>query len=147
MTIASQVGQRTTIPGASAYRWYAPSGAVMPQAPHRVCAAVVSKTNTSASRPAAALPSRRRGSGVTACSSRIPKSFESDGDRCVTRLDEAVRHCLDERRGTAHEHARPLVYGPDVLTNDLRCEPAAQPGPTRRLLTCQGDRHPDPAFS
>src|SRR5215212_9808306 len=112
MTIASQVGQRTTMPGASAYTWYAPSGAVMPQAAHRVCAAVVSKTNTSDSRPAAALPSSRRDSGVTACSSRIPESFESDGGRQVTCLDEAVRHCLDERRGTADEDARPLVDRP-----------------------------------
>src|SRR5437870_2531304 len=117
MTIASHVGQRTTMPGASAYTWYTPSGAVMPHPPHRVCAAVASKTNTSDSRPAAALPSSRRDSGVTARSSRIPESFDSDGDRWMACLDEAVRHCLDERRGTADEDARPLVNGPDVFAD------------------------------
>src|SRR5687768_11765975 len=146
MTIASQVGQRTTMPGASAYTWYTPSGAVMPHPPHRVRAAVASKTKTSDSGPAAALPSSRRDSGVTARSFRIPKSFNSDGGRRVTRVDEAVRHCLDERRGTADEDARPPVNRPDVLANGLRCEPAAHTGPTLRLLPRQGNRHADAAF-
>ena len=146
MTIASQVGQRTTIPGASAYTWYTPSGAVVPHPLHRVCAAVASKTKTSDRRPAAALPSSRRDSGVTARSFRIAEPFDSDGDRWVTGLDEAVRHCLDERGGPADEDARPLVDGPDMLADDLRGEPAAQAGPTLRLLACQGDRDGDAAF-
>src|SRR5918998_138885 len=125
MTIASQVGQRTTMPGASAYTWYTPSGAVMPHPPHRVRAAVASKAKTSDSRPAAALPSSRRDSGVTARSSHIPESFDPDGGRLVACLDEAVRHCLDERRGTADEDARQPVDRPDVLADGLRCEPAA----------------------
>src|SRR5918997_1889178 len=99
MTIASQVGQRTTMPGASAY--------------------------TSDSRPAAALPSSRRDSGITARSFHIPESFDPDGGRWMACLDEAVRHCLDERGGAADEDVRPLVDGPDVLADGLRCEPAA----------------------
>jgi histone methylation protein DOT1 len=51
---------------------------------------------------------------------RIPKSFDPDGGRRVTCLDEAVRHCLDERRRTADEDRLSLrrILSPKEVSGD-----------------------------
>src|SRR4051812_47850923 len=102
-------------------------GRVSPQLSHVVTAMVISETNTSASAPAAALPSSRTlldSNAALTSASRWSEAFGLDVCGQMTEVDERVSDGFDERRRPAHEAVRCAGCRPSDVGEQVSVDPA-----------------------
>src|SRR5947209_7408312 len=147
----SQAGQRSTTPGALVNASSVPISPSLPHAAHSVGSAVISRANTSYSRPATELPSvisdRFTSSGIVPMSwllssgSGWPKSLGTDLRRGNAKLEQGISHQLDENGWPAHVGSQRLSQRPADVAEHGAVDPPLIAGPARGLLPREGMDH------